>query len=157
MLQNACSGKTQDRWGDNGLSWEKCAWCTSSDCRHNAVRDVSKSNNDKSAVALLKKGDWQERGINLLLVTDITIAQGNLIMSRGTPIMSWDEDLHQNVEFSDARQLDCVFQDMKPPKSILRKGTDMQRPIQRVKFTEAIARHTKIRHQNPSLGYYLLR
>ena len=28
----------------------------------------------------------------------------------------------------------------------------MQRPIQRVKFTKAIARHTKIRDQNPSLG-----
>ena len=51
------------------------------------------------------------------------------------------------------RQLGCVFQDMKPPKSILRKGTDMPRPIQRVKFTKAIARHSKIRDQNPSLGY----
>ena len=29
----------------------------------------------------------------------------------------------------------------------------MPRPIQRVKFTKAIARHTKIRDQNPSLGY----
>ena len=29
----------------------------------------------------------------------------------------------------------------------------MQRPIQRVKFTKATARHTKIRDQNPSLGY----
>ena len=29
----------------------------------------------------------------------------------------------------------------------------MQRPIQRVKFTKAIARHTKILDQNPSLGY----
>ena len=29
----------------------------------------------------------------------------------------------------------------------------MRRPIQRVKFTKAIARHTKIRDQNPSLGY----
>ena len=28
----------------------------------------------------------------------------------------------------------------------------MQRPIQRLKFTKAIARHTKIRDQNPSLG-----
>ena len=28
----------------------------------------------------------------------------------------------------------------------------MQKPIQRVQFTEAIARHTKIRDQNPSLG-----
>ena len=52
-----------------------------------------------------------------------------------------------------ARQLGCVFQDMKPPKSILRKGTDMPKPIQRVKFTKAIARHTKIRDRNPSLGY----
>ena len=29
----------------------------------------------------------------------------------------------------------------------------MQRPIQRVRFTEAIARHTQIRDQNPSLGF----
>ena len=50
------------------------------------------------------------------------------------------------------RQLGCVFQDMTPPKSILPKSTDMQRPIQRVKFTKAIARHTKIRGKNPSLG-----
>ena len=52
------------------------------------------------------------------------------------------------------RQLGCVFQDMEPPKlsSILRKSPDMQKPIQRVKFTKAIARHTKIRDQNPSLG-----
>ena len=28
-----------------------------------------------------------------------------------------------------------------------------EKPIQRVKFTKAIARHTKIRDQNPSLGY----
>ena len=54
---------------------------------------------------------------------------------------------------SDARQLGCVFQDTTPPKSILRKSTDMPKPIQRVKFTKAIARHTKIRDQNPSLGY----
>ena len=54
---------------------------------------------------------------------------------------------------SDARQLGCVFQDMTPPKSILRKCTDTPKPIQRVKFTKAIARHTKIRDQNPSLGY----
>ena len=42
---------------------------------------------------------------------------------------------------------------MTPPKSILRKGTDMPKPIQRVKFAKAIARHTKIRDQNISLGY----
>ena len=44
---------------------------------------------------------------------------------------------------SNARHLGCVFQDMKPPKSILRKSSDMQKPIQRVKFTKAIARHAK--------------
>ena len=54
---------------------------------------------------------------------------------------------------SNARQLGCVFQDMKPPKSILLNSVNMQRPIQRVKFTKAIARHTKIRDQNPSPGY----
>ena len=67
-----------------------------------------------------------------------------------------DQKLGQNSSerrFSDVRQLGCVFQDMTPPKSILRKSTDMPKPIQRVKFTKAIARHTKIRDQNPSLGY----
>ena len=57
---------------------------------------------------------------------------------------------------SNARQLGCVFQDMKPPKPIFRKSTDMPKPIQRVKFMKAIARHTKIRDTNPSLGYICL-
>ena len=42
----------------------------------------------------------------------------------------------------DSLQLGCVFQDMTPPKSVLRKGSDMPKPIQSVKFTKAIARHT---------------
>ena len=84
-----------------------------------------------------------------LLPTDITIAQGNLIR---VVVKSWDE-IHPEVNYLIARQLGCVFQDMTPPKSILRKSTDMPKPIQRVKFIKAIARHTKIRDQNPSLGY----
>ena len=67
-----------------------------------------------------------------------------------------DKKLGQNsseCQSSDARQLGCVFQDMTPPKSILRKSTDMRKSIQRVRFTKAIARHTKIEDQNPSLGY----
>ena len=67
-----------------------------------------------------------------------------------------DKKLGQNSskrQSSDARQLGCVFQDMTPPKSILRKGTDMPKPIRRVKFTKAIARHTKIRYKNFSLGH----
>ena len=52
------------------------------------------------------------------------------------------------------RQLGFVFQDIEPAKSssILRKSSDIRKPIRRVKFTKAIARHTKIQNQNPSLG-----
>ena len=109
----------------------------------------SKSNNDKSAVAILKKEKWQERESDSDACHDRT----------GKPVRKSDKKLGQNSsrrQFSDARQLGCVFQDMTPPKSILRKGTDMPKPIQRVKFTKAIARHTKIRDQNPSLGYIYL-
>ena len=104
----------------------------------------SKSNNDKSAVALLKKGDWHERGC----VTDRSHDRS------WKPDKRSDKKLGRNSSkrrFSDARQLGCVFQDMTPPKSIRRKSTDMPKPIQRVKFTKAIARHTKIRDKNPSL------
>ena len=101
----------------------------------------SKSNNDKSAVAILKKGDWHERG---------SVADRNHDRS-GKPDKRSDKKLGQKSsrrQLSDARQLGCVFQDMMPPKSILRKSTDMPKPIQRVKFKKAIARHTKIRDQN---------
>ena len=107
---------------------------------------LTKKNDDKSAVAMLKKGDWHERG----LVTDQCHVRTEKLVKRN------DEKLGQNSskrQFSDARQMGCVFQDMKPPKSILRKGTDMPKAIQRVKITKASARHTKIRDQNPSLGY----
>ena len=106
----------------------------------------SKKNDDKSAVAMLKKGDWHESGP----VTD----QGHDRPEQ--PGKKGDNELERGSSqrrSSNARQLGCVFQDMTPPKSILWKSTDMQRPIQRVKFTKAIARHTKIRDQNPSLGY----
>ena len=57
-----------------------------------------------------------------------------------------DNKLGQNSskrKLSDARQLGCVFQDMTPPKSILRKSTDMPKPIQRVKFTRLLRATTK--------------
>ena len=52
------------------------------------------------------------------------------------------------------RQLGCVFQDVEPPKSssILRKSSDIRKPIRCVKFTKAVVRHADIRDQNPSLG-----
>ena len=65
-----------------------------------------------------------------LLPTEVTIDQGNLI--RGV-IKSWDK-IHPERQLSDARQLGCVFQDMTPAKSILRKITHMPKTIQRVKF-----------------------
>ena len=52
------------------------------------------------------------------------------------------------------RQLGCVYQDMEPPKSssILRKSSNIRKPIRWVQFTKAVVRHANIRHQNPSIG-----
>ena len=83
-------------------------------------------------MALLKKGDWQERE----LFTDECHDRP------GKPGKRSDKKLGPNSskrQSSDARQLGCVFQDMTPPKSILWKGTE------RVKFTKAIARHQNSR------------
>ena len=79
----------------------------------------------KSAVAMLKKNEHPYR-------------TGRLVM---------------NANSSNTRQLGCVFQGMEPPKSssILQKSSDMWKPIRRVKFTKAVARHAYIRDQNPSL------
>ena len=107
----------------------------------------SKKNDDKSAVVVLKKSDWQEREPVTDECHDRPVKPGKRS----------DKKLGQNSskrQSSDARQLGCVFQDMTPRKSILQKCTDMPKPIQRVKFTKAFARHTKIRDQNPSLGFF---
>ena len=135
------------------LVLEDRAWLSVGEKCSNAHRQVdeqptkrSKKNDDKNAEAILKKSDWQEREP----VTDECHDRSGKFDKRS------DKKLGQNSskrQSSDARQLDCVFQDMTQPKSILRKGTDMRKPIQRVKFTKAIARHTKIGDQNPSLGY----
>ena len=99
---------------------------------------------------MLKKENWQERESVSDACHDRT----------EQPVKRSGKKLRQNSSkrrFSDARQLGCVFQDMTPPKSILRKGTDMPKPIQRVKFKKAIARHTKIRDQNPFARLHLSR
>ena len=139
-LQNACSARPRVVVGLG----KKCSFA------HRQVDEQptkrSKKNDDKSAVAMLKNGNWQEREP----VTDECLDRP------GKPGKRSDKKLGQNSskrQSSDARQLGCVFQDMTLPKSIFRKCTDMPKPIQRVKFTKAIARHTKIRDQNPSLGY----
>ena len=117
----------------------ECLYCkTKSGCRfgqkcsfaHRQVDEQptkrSKSNNDKSAVAMLKEGNWQKRESVSDACHDRT----------GQPVKRSDKKLGQNSSkgrFSDARQLGCVFQDMTPPKFILRKSTDMLKPIQRLK------------------------
>ena len=109
----------------------------------------SKKNDDKSAVAMLKKNDWHDNVRQLVVNRDKNHERS------GRPDEKRDHELKRGPTGRrswNERQLGCVFQDMTPPKSILRKGTDMQKPIQRVKFTKAIARHTKIRDENPSLG-----
>ena len=97
---------------------EKCAFAHRQVDEHPTKR--SKTNNERSAVAMLKKGNWQES------VTDGCHDRTVQLVKRS------DKKLGQNSSkrrFSDARQLGCVFQDMTPPKSILRKSTDMPKPI----------------------------
>ena len=152
-LKGTCTNSFSEKWHPPECLFYK----TKSGCRFGAKcsyahRQVdeqptkrSKKNDDKSAVAMLKKGDWHERGP----VTDQSHDRS------GKPGKKGDHKLERGPSkrrSSSARQLGCVFQDMKPPKSILRKGKDVRKPIQRVKFTKATARHTKIRDQNPSLG-----
>ena len=86
----------------------------------------SKKNCDKNAVVMLKKHESYDR--------------------TGKPVV---------CNSSNTRQLGCVFQDMEPPmsSSILRESSDMRKAIRRAKNHETVARHTKIRDHNPSLGY----
>ena len=95
-------------------------------------------NGDKSAVAMLKKNESKRTE---------------------RPVVCSQRAFQSIVgDSSNTRQLGCVFQDMEPPKSssILRKSSDIRKPIRRVKFTKAVARHAYIRDQNPSLGMICL-
>ena len=153
-LKGTCNNSSCKRWHPPECLFYK----TKSGCRfgekcsfaHRQVDEQptkrSKKNDDKSAVALLKKGDWHERGS----VTDRYHDRSGKPDKRSGK--KWGQKFSQR-QLSDARQLGCVFQDMTFPKPLLQKCTDMPKPIRRVKFTKAIARHTKIRDQNPSLGY----
>ena len=129
--------------------WEKCS------CAHRQVDEQpskrSKKNDYKSAVAMLKKNYLHESVWQPVVNRDESHERSE------RPDIKRDtcHELKQGPvgrRSSNAQQLGCVFQDMKLPKSILRKSSDMQKPIQRVKFTKATARHAYIRDQNPSLG-----
>ena len=101
---------------------------------------------------MLKKNDWHENVVQHVVNRDKSQDRsGRPDVKRET-----SHELKRGPtgrRSSNARQSGCVFQDMKPPKSFLRKSSDMQKPIHRVKFTKTNARHTKIRDQIPSLGY----
>ena len=127
---------------------EKCSFLHRQEDEQPSTK--SQKNDDKSGVAMLKKNDGTKTYGNLLS----TMLKGH--ERSGRPDMKRDHELKRGStgrRSSNARHLGCVCQDMKLSKSILRKSADMQKPIQRVKFTKAIARHTKIPDQNLSLGY----
>ena len=90
-----------------------------------------KKNGDKSAVAMLNKHELYGRTVKPVVCRDTR-------HERHRPVV---------CNSSTTRQLGFVFQDMEPPKlsSILRKSSDTQKRIQRVKFTKAVAPHAKIR------------
>ena len=151
-LKGTCNNSFCERWQPPEYLFYKtksgCRFAEKCSYAHRQVDEQptkrSKKNDDKSAVPMLKKGDWYESPV---------INQGH--DRPGQPGKKRGNEMERGTSkhrSSNARQLGCVFQDMKPPRSILRKSTNMQRPIRRVKFTKAIARHTKIRDQNPSLG-----
>ena len=147
-LKGTCTTSFCEKWHPPECLFYK----TKSDCRFEencsyAHRQVDeqpskrfKKNDDKSAVAMLKKHDLHDR-------------TGQLVVNQDTRHESNQGPVR--CRSSNTRQLGCVFQDMEPPKltSNFRKSSDMQKPIQRVKLTKAIARYTKIRDKNPSLGY----
>ena len=145
-LQNACS--TRQRVVANLV---RSARMHIVRLMNNLVKGLKK-NDDKSAVALLKKNDWHENVWQPVVNLDKNHERS------GRPDKNRDtyHELKRRPtgrRSSNARHLGCVFQDMKPPKSVLRKSSDMQKPIRCVRFTKAVVRHANIRDQNPSLGY----
>ena len=145
-LKGTCTNSLCEKWHPPECLFYK----TKSGCRFGkkcsyAHRQVdkqpsrrSKKNDDKSAVAMLKKHELYDR--------------------TGKPVVCRDtrQEHHGPVvcNSSSTRQLGCVFQDMEPPKSssILRKSSNIRKQIRCVKFTKAVVRHADIRDQNPSLG-----
>ena len=157
-LKGTCTNSLCEKWhppeclfykSKSGCRFgEKCSYA------HRQVDEQpskrSKKNDDKSAVAMLKKYDLHGRTWQPVVNRDESHDRS------GQPVVKRDnrhELKHGPVgcRSSNTRQLGCVLE---PPKlsPILRKSSDMQKPIQCVTFTKAIARHTKIRDQNPSLG-----
>ena len=123
---------------------EKCSYANRQVDEQPSKRFQKKD--DRSAVAMLKKYDLHDRTWQLVVNRDESHDR------TGQPVVKRDTRHELNhgpvgCRSSNTRQLGYVFQDMEPPKPILRKSSDIEKPIQRVKFTMATARHTKIRDQ----------
>ena len=67
-------------------------------------------------------------------------------------IKSWDK-IHWNVSYLMHDNWDSYFRTWRRRSLFSGRALTCQKTIQRVKFNKAITRHTKIRDQNPSLGY----
>ena len=132
-LKGTCINSFCEKWhlpewlfhkSENGCRFgEKCSYA------HRQVdeqpRKRSKKDGDKSAVAMLKKYEQHDRTGRLVVCSDTS-------HERHGPVV---------CNSSNTRQLGCVFQDMEPPKSssILRKSSDIRKPIRCVKITKAVA------------------
>ena len=145
-LKGTCNNSFCERWHPPECLFYKtksgCQFGEKVSYAHRQVDEQlskrSKKNDDKRAVAMLKKNDWHENVRELV----VNHAQGH--DRSGRLDKKRDHELTRGPtgrRSSKARQLGCVFQDMKPPKSNLRKSSDRQKPIQCVKYTKAIARH----------------
>ena len=121
-LRGTCNNSFCERWHPPECLFYK----TKSGCRfgekcsyaHRQVDEQptkrSKKNGDKSAVAMLKKNDWHENVRELV----VNYVKGH--DRSGRPDEKRDYELKRGPpgrRSSNARQLGCVFQDMKPPKS----------------------------------------
>ena len=146
-LKGSCTAPFCEKWhppeclfykSENGCKFgDKCSYA------HRQVDEQpskrSKKNDDKSAVAMLKKHELLDRMVKPVVCRDTRHAQGH------GPVA---------CSSSSTRQLGCVFEDMEPPRSssILRKNSNILKRIRCVQFTEAVKRHANIRDQKPSLG-----
>ena len=138
-LKGTCNNSLCERWHPPECLFYK----TKSGCRfgekcsyaHRQVDEQptkrSKKNDDKSAVAVLKKGVWHESE------REPVINYGH--DRSGRPGKKRDHKLERGPtkrRSSNARQLGCVFQDVKPPKSILRKSTNIQNSRRLLRVTQ---------------------
>ena len=117
-LKGTCTNSFCKKWHPPEWSFYKtksgCKFGEKCSYAHRQVSKRSKTNDGKSAVAMLKKNDLHE--------------------SIWQPVVNRDKS-HERTRWTPIIEYTTIG------LSILRKSSDMQKPIQRVKFTKAIARH----------------